>query len=81
MAEKEKEKSIQIFDKEYKESDLSDEQKMMINHIADLDKKIGASEFNLVQLRFGRQAFLDALQVDLEKKDEKKPKESEVAES
>lgn len=78
MAEKEKEKSIQIFDKEYKESDLSDEQKMMINHIADLDKKIGASEFNLVQLRFGRQAFLDALQVDLKKP---KPEEDKSEES
>ena len=81
MAEKEKEKLINIFDKEYKESDLSDEQKAMVNHIDDLSRKIAASEFNLVQLRFGRQAFIDALRVDLEKKDEKKPEESEVAES
>jgi hypothetical protein len=81
MAEKEKEKSIQIFDKEYKESDLSDEQKAMVNHIDDLSRKIGASEFNLVQLRFGRQAFVDALKIDLEKKDEEKVKEPEVAES
>ena len=81
MAEKEKEKSIQIFDKEYKESDLSDEQKAMVNHIDDLSRNIVASEFNLVQLRFGRQAFVDALRVDLEKKDEKKPEEAEVAES
>jgi hypothetical protein len=78
MAEKEKEKSVQIFDKEYKESDLSDEQKAMVNHIDDLSRKIGASEFNLVQLRFGRQAFVDALQVDLEKpkSEEDKPEES-----
>ena len=81
MAEKEKEKLITIFDKEYKESDLSDEQKAMVNHIDDLNRKIAGSEFNLVQLRFGRQAFVDALRVDLEKKDEKKPKESEIAES
>jgi hypothetical protein len=81
MAEKEKEKSIEIFDKEYKESDLSDEQKAMVNHIDDLSRKIGASEFNLVQLRFGRQAFVDALKIDLEKKDEEKVKEPEVAES
>ena len=76
MAEKEKEKSVQIFDKEYKESDLSDEQKAMVNHIDDLSRKIAASEFNLVQLRFGRQAFVDALRVDLEKKD----KENEIGE-
>ena len=78
MAEKEKEKLINIFDKEYKESDLSDEQKAMVNHIDDLNRKIAGSEFNLVQLRFGRQAFLDALKIDLEKKDQEK---SEVEES
>ena len=76
MAKKEKEKLINIFDKEYKESDLSDEQKAMVNHIDDLSRKIAASEFNLVQLRFGRQAFVDALRVDLEKKD----KENEIGE-
>tara|TARA_R110002050_G_scaffold72310_1_gene155684 strand:+ start:643 stop:888 length:246 start_codon:yes stop_codon:yes gene_type:complete len=81
MAEKEKEKLINIFDKEYKESDLSDEQKAMVNHIDDLSRKIGASDFNLIQLKFGRQAFVDALRIDLEKKNEKKPKESVVAES
>ena len=68
MAEKEKEKLINIFDKEYKESDLSDEQKAMVNHIDDLSRKIGASDFNLIQLKFGRQAFVDALRIDLEKK-------------
>jgi len=82
MAEKEKEKLINIFDKEYKESDLSDEQKAMVNHIDDLSRKIAASEFNLVQLRFGRQAFVDALRVDLEKKDKEKPaEEAEVVDS
>ena len=81
MAKKEKEKLINIFDKEYKESDLSDEQKAMVNHIDDLSRKIGASDFNLIQLKFGRQAFVDALRIDLEKKNEKKPKESVVAES
>ena len=77
MAEKEKEKLINIFDKEYKESDLSDEQKAMVNHIDDLNRKIAGSEFNLVQLRFGRQAFLDALKIDLEKKDKEEPKKDE----
>ena len=81
MAEKEKEKLINIFDKEYKESDLSDEQKAMVNHIEDLNRKIAGSEFNLVQLRFGRQAFVDALRVDLEKKDKEEVEEAEVVES
>ena len=69
MAEKQKEKPIKLFDKEYKESDLTDNQKMMINHISDLDRKLSSSEFNLTQLRFGRQAFVDALKLDLEKEE------------
>ena len=85
MAKKEKEmpkeQVITLFDKEYKESELSDEQKVMINHVADLDRKIGSSEFNLQQLRFGKQAFLDALKVSIEKEDSEEkemPKETEI---
>ena len=74
MAKKEKEmpkeQIITLFDKEYKESELSDEQKVMINHVADLERKIQSSEFNLQQLRFGKQAFLDALQVSVSEEDE-----------
>ena len=70
MAKKEKEMPkenvITLFDKEYKESELSDEQKVMINHVADLERKIQSSEFNLQQLRFGKQAFVDALQASVE---------------
>jgi hypothetical protein len=65
-----KETEITLFDKTYKESELNDEQKVMINHVADLDRKIGSSEFNLQQLRFGKQAFVDALKVSLEKNEE-----------
>ena len=72
MAEKQKEKpedkTITIFGKVFKESEISDNQKTMINHVSDLNKKISSSEFNLTQLRFGRQAFLDALKEDIEKK-------------
>ena len=70
MAKKEKEmpkeQIITLFDKEYKESELSDEQKVMINHVADLERKIQSSEFNLQQLRFGKQAFIDELQASVE---------------
>jgi len=79
MAKKEKEmpkeQVITLFDKEYKESELSDKQKVMINHVADLDRKIGSSEFNLQQLRFGKQAFLDALKVSIEKEDSEEKEE------
>ena len=74
MAKKEKEKSVKdqeiktlkIDDKEYDATSMSDEQKTMLNHVADLDRKIQSSEFNLVQLRFRRQAFIDGLKASLD---------------
>ena len=81
MAKKEKEmpkeQIITLFDKEYKESELSDEQKVMIIHVADLERKIQSSEFNLQQLRFGKQAFVDALQVSVNEEDEPDDKKEE----
>jgi len=73
MAKKEKEKSVvKIDDKDYDIESLSDEQKAMVNHVVDLDRKLQSAEFNLVQLRFGKQAFVDALKVSLEKEGEEK---------
>ena len=67
MAEKEKQQSFVTVDgKDYSEDDLNDEQKAMVNHLVDLNRKIGSSEFNLVQLRFGRQAFVDAFKSSLQ---------------
>jgi len=81
MAKKEKEMPknnvITLFDKEYKESELSDEQKVMINHVADLDRKMQSSEFNLQQLRFGKQAFVDALKASVDKEDKQDDKKEE----
>ena len=66
MAKAEKEKSVvKIDDKEYDVESLTDEQKAMVNHILDLERKLQSMEFNLVQLRFGRQAFADALKPSL----------------
>ena len=79
MAKKEKkphEQIITLFDKDYKESELSDEQKVMINHVADLERKIQSSEFNLQQLRFGKQAFVDALQASVDKQSEESDQET-----
>ena len=72
MAKTEKEKPIlKVDDKEYDIESMNDEQKSMINHIADLDRKLQSSEFNLVQLRFGRQAFVDALKASIDEDDNK----------
>ena len=57
---------ITINDKEYTEEQLTDDQKVLINHITDLDRKIGSTQFNLDQLNVGRQAFMNMLQSSLE---------------
>tara|TARA_E500000305_G_scaffold110020_1_gene116652 strand:- start:886 stop:1116 length:231 start_codon:yes stop_codon:yes gene_type:complete len=74
MVEKQKEKPLLTVDgKGYKESELNEEQKLMINHIGDLERKISSSQFNLQQLQFGKQAFADALKASLAKEAEVKP--------
>ena len=62
----ENKKTIVINDKEYTEDQLTDQQKMMVNHIADLDRKIGTTQFNLDQLSVGKQAFVDMLTKSIE---------------
>ena len=72
MAKTEKEKPVlKIDEKEYDIESMNDEQKSMISHIADLDRKLQSSEFNLIQLRFGRQAFVDALKASIDEGDSK----------
>ena len=66
MSKKQKEQTITINDKEYKVSDLTEEQVQLCNHVNDLDRKIGTSQFNLDQLMFGRSAFINALSTSLE---------------
>tara|TARA_R110000803_G_C11716567_1_gene287630 strand:- start:192 stop:416 length:225 start_codon:yes stop_codon:yes gene_type:complete len=63
MAEKQ---TITIDDVEYTYEDMSSDQQMMINHIADLDRKIKSTRFNLDQLQVGRDAFMVHLKKNLE---------------
>jgi hypothetical protein len=65
MSEK-KTASIVIDDVEYTEDDLTDEQKIVINHLMDLDRKINSTQFNLAQLQVGRDAFMGMLKQSLE---------------
>jgi hypothetical protein len=69
MSEK-KTQIITINGTEYTEDQLTDEQKAMINHIADLDRKIGSTKFNLDQLTVGREAFVSMLTTSLKDKEE-----------
>ena len=70
MPKKEKEQTVVINDKEYKPSDLNDEQSMLVNHVADLDRKIQGSQFNLDQLQGGREFFMKKLEEALEEGEE-----------
>jgi hypothetical protein len=65
MAEKQT-KTVKINGTDYTEDQLTDQQKVMINHVADLDRKIGSTQFNLDQLQVGKQAFMDMLTKSLE---------------
>ena len=68
MAKKQKEQpeqTITIDDKEYKVSDLTEEQVTLVNHVADLDKKLGSARFNVDQLNVGRNAFMALLKESL----------------
>lgn len=57
---------IMIDDVEYEYKDMSAEQQMMVNHIADLERKLASAQFNLDQLRVGKDAFVNMLSGSLE---------------
>ena len=63
MAKKQKEQpqKVTINDVDYNVDDLTQEQIAMVNHVADLDRKISCSQFNIDQLNVGRGAFMNML--------------------
>ncbi len=65
MAEKQT-KTVTITGTDHTEDQLTDQQKVMINHVADLDRKMGSAQFKLDQLAVGKQAFMDMLTKSLE---------------
>jgi len=73
MAEK-KTNTVTINGTDYTEDQLNDTQKVMVSHVADLDRKIGSANFNIDQLKMGRMAFMNALTVSLSTE----PEEAEV---
>ena len=62
-----KKNQVTIDDVEYAFEDMTLEQQAMVNHLVDLDRKIGSSQFNLDQLQVGKQAFLSMLKESLTK--------------
>jgi len=50
---------------EYQFEDMSPEQQVLINHVADLDRKLSSAKFNVDQLQVGRDAFFTMLKQSL----------------
>jgi len=66
-----KKNPITVNDVQYDLENFSDQQKMMVNHIADLDRKLSSARFNVQQLEVGREAFINMLTQSLEQQPEK----------
>ena len=64
---KNEKKTIIVNDVEHNIEDLNEQQIAMVNHISDLDKKLGNLGFNLDQLNVGREAFVNMLAASLAK--------------
>jgi len=63
---------------EYKYEDMSQQQQVLLNHVADLDRKLDSAKFNVDQLQVGRNAFFALLKQELESKPESDIQDVEV---
>ena len=62
-----KEKSKLTLDgKDIDVDSLSDNQKLMVEHIVDLDRKLKSMQFNVDQIQVGREAFITMLKKTIE---------------
>jgi len=60
MAEK-KTTPVTIDGTEYQFEDMTQQQQVLVNHVADLDRKLASARFNVDQLQVGRDAFFTLL--------------------
>lgn len=67
---------ITIDNKEYILEQMTQEQRLLVDHCLDLDRKIASTQFNLDQLRVGKDAFVNMLKTALEKPAESAPAET-----
>lgn len=51
---------------EYDVDSLTDRQKMLLDHVIDLERKLNTAKFNVDQLQVGRDAFFNMLKQALE---------------
>jgi len=74
--ENKKPQIVTIDGTEYDVNDFNENQLLLLNHTADLDRKIGSTQFQLQQLNVGKDAFLTMLKEALKEQ----PAEAEVKE-
>jgi hypothetical protein len=64
-----KTETVTIDGVEHDINDLNDNAKLMVQHIADLDRKLASMRFNMDQIQVGREAFITMLKSQLSAKD------------
>lgn len=70
MSENTKKTQISIDGQDFCMEDMTEQQRLLVNHCLDLDRKIASAQFSLDQLNVGKQAFVKMLKEALEKKAE-----------
>ena len=76
----EKKTPVNIDGVDYQFEDLTKQQQLVLNHVADLDRKLDSARFNVDQLQVGRDAFFKMLKESLEVKPEEAVSDVEVKE-
>jgi hypothetical protein len=74
----EKKTPVNIDGVDYQFEDLTKQQQLLLNHVADLDRKLDSARFNVDQLQVGRDAFFKMLKESLEVKPEEAVSDVEV---
>lgn len=77
MAEK-KTQPIIVDGTEYDFSEMTEQQQVLVNHVADLDRKLASARFNADQLQVGRDAFFSMLKQALTQEDKKEVENTHV---
>jgi len=50
---------------EYQYEELTENQRLLVSHVADLDRKLASARFNVDQLQVGRDAFFAMLKAEM----------------
>lgn len=65
MGKDNKSQMIEIDGKEYEFDSMTQEQQTLVQHVVDLDRKLANMQFQLDQIRVGKDAFLQLLKQSL----------------